>query len=97
MRFFKPFNLNGPLFVWNVMFALFSIVGTIRTGEEFLNVMKTQHPIYNSICVTYDPNGVTFLYAFLFISSKIIEFGDTAFIVLRKKPLGFLHWLEFLI
>jgi hypothetical protein len=26
--------------------------------------------------------------------SKLIELGDTAFIVLRKQPLRFLHWYE---
>ena len=31
-------------------------------------------------------------WAFLFVWSKIIEFGDTVFIVLRKTPLNFLHW-----
>ena len=32
------------------------------------------------------------LWGFLFVLSKVVEFGDTAFIVLRKSPLPFLHW-----
>ena len=32
------------------------------------------------------------LWSYLFVLSKLVEFGDTAFIVLRKTPLSFLHW-----
>ena len=32
------------------------------------------------------------VWGWVFALSKILEFGDTAFIVLRKTPLPFLHW-----
>ena len=32
------------------------------------------------------------IWGWVFALSKIVEFGDTAFIVLRKTPLPFLHW-----
>ena len=31
-------------------------------------------------------------WSWLFVWSKVIEFGDTAFIILRKQKLSFLHW-----
>ena len=37
-------------------------------------------------------NKVSALWTWLFIASKIPELGDTAFIVLRKQKLIFLHW-----
>lgn len=37
-------------------------------------------------------NKVSSLWTFLFVLSKLPEFGDTIFIVLRKQPLIFLHW-----
>lgn len=37
-------------------------------------------------------NVATSLWGLLFAWSKILEFGDTAFIILRKQKLIFLHW-----
>lgn len=35
-------------------------------------------------------------WAWLFGLSKVIEFGDTIFVILRKSPLMFLHWYHHL-
>ncbi|XP_078687020.1 very long chain fatty acid elongase 6-like [Branchiostoma floridae x Branchiostoma belcheri] len=45
-----------------------------------------------SVCEQYYTRPVTGLWSALYIFSKIVEFGDTSFIVLRKRPLLFLHW-----
>ncbi|CAG7727893.1 unnamed protein product [Allacma fusca] len=39
-------------------------------------------------------NYATSFWGFLFILSKLVEFGDTAFIVLRKQKLITLHWFH---
>lgn len=49
----------------------------------------------DTICANPDnswANGPTGFWVTLFIYSKIPELIDTVFIVLRKKPLIFLHW-----
>lgn len=93
MRPLKPFSLKKPLVLWNITLALFSLMGTIRLAEEFLSVLTTrQHPLHDSICISYDPAGMSSLWNFLFILSKVAELFDTVFIVLRKRKLIFLHW-----
>ncbi|KHJ82981.1 GNS1/SUR4 family protein [Oesophagostomum dentatum] len=51
-----------------------------------------QHGIYRSLCYSCHPNDVAAFWSFLFAISKVVELGDTMFIVLRKKPLIFLHY-----
>ena len=86
-------ELRGALALWNILLAVFSIFGFLRMSSEMYHVLS-YYGFYHSVCVpsflTQDP--VTAFWSLLFILSKIVEFGDTAFIVLRKQPLMFLHW-----
>ncbi|TMS38109.1 hypothetical protein L596_004905 [Steinernema carpocapsae] len=87
----KPFALDWPLFIWNLGLAVFSILGVVRmTPEMFWSV--NSNSLKYSICTASFAQGVTGFWTEKFAMSKIAEFGDTAFIVLRKRPLLFLHW-----
>jgi elongation of very long chain fatty acids protein 3 len=46
----------------------------------------------NTYWVRTSHNTATAFWTWLFVLSKVIELGDTAFVVLRKQPLLFLHW-----
>jgi len=88
----KPFHLKGLLLVWNAGLALFSVLGTLFTVPFIVNGLRqsTFHEILcNAEICTSDPNVQWVLW---FCMSKLVEFGDTLFIVLKKKPLIFLHW-----
>lgn len=89
----KPaYDLHRTLFLWNVGLAIFSIFGARSLVPNLVHHVY-ENGFKQSICVTatkYDPN--VNIWSLLFIFSKIIELGDTAFIVLRKSPLQFLHW-----
>lgn len=86
-----PFNLRVPLIIWNISLTTFSIVGAVRTMPEMVDSV-TQHGWSHSVCSTRYFYGATGFWAYAFTASKVIELGDTAFIVLRKQPLILLHW-----
>lgn len=93
MKSRPSFQLRGPLIIWNVLLAVFSIIGTLRMVHG-LWILIRDFGFTFSVCnisfaKEYHPLSV---WIFLFTWSKLVEFGDTLFIVLRKQNLLFLHW-----
>ncbi|CAD1479820.1 unnamed protein product, partial [Heterotrigona itama] len=86
------FNLRGPLALWSGLLATFSIIGFSRTAPELFHVLE-QHGFYHSVCTPSNllQDCVSGFWTWIFVLSKISEFIDTIFIVLRKQPLIFLH------
>jgi len=72
--------------------SFFSLCGFLRTAPDLWHVLQGEHGFYRSVCVRDSLNPPTAFWAYLFTLSKLLELGDTAFIVLRKTPLIFLHW-----
>ncbi|KAH9398746.1 Elongation of very long chain fatty acids protein 6 [Tyrophagus putrescentiae] len=74
--------------------AIFSIMGSIRVLPE-LYWMITRQSFFASTCDDrFIDDSRLFLWIFLFVFSKIWEFGDTLFILLRKQKLLTLHWVH---
>jgi elongation of very long chain fatty acids protein 6 len=87
-----PFDLRGPLAYWNWLTAAFSLLGAIRMTPEFVHVLAN-YGFHHSVCTAgYTQLKVTGFWATVFTLSKAVELVDTGFIVLRKRPLIFLHW-----
>ncbi|KAJ3312044.1 hypothetical protein HDV04_003431 [Boothiomyces sp. JEL0838] len=90
----KPFNLKISLALWNSFLAVFSIAGAYITVPVILRNYRSM-PFENTVCDRpHDTwaSGTVGFWVMLFSLSKIPELIDTVFIVLRKKPLIFLHW-----
>jgi len=90
----EAFKIVGALAAWNLFLSMFSTYGAIRTVPHMLHRILT-HSFEDTICeapYTAYGAGAAGLATQLFILSKIPELVDTVFIVLRKKPLIFLHW-----
>ena len=85
------FELRRPLAVWSGLLAVFSLFGAVRTIPELFDAVK-DHGFDYSVCSPSYFYGATAFWAYMFTISKVYELGDTAFIVLRKQPLIFLHW-----
>jgi len=92
MRNRRPFDLFVPLNAWNLFLAVFSIMGIVNLTPEFFDTLFNSG-FQNSYCkvqnFTAGKNGY---WVWLFIVSKMFELVDTVFLVLRKRPLMFLHW-----
>lgn len=90
------FELKYPLFLWNLGLAVFSIIGVIRVLPSFFFGLATNGPMYyicRNAAVSYG-RGPLGLWCILFVLSKYAELVDTLFLVLRKKPVPFLHWFH---
>ena len=89
----KPFKLRKTLLIWNLTLAAASIFGAFRSIDEFLYSYKNFGFHFTTCDGTAIQNSPAIgFWAWLFAVSKLVEFGDTVFIVLRKQQLIFLHW-----
>jgi len=92
MKARDPIKLNYILIFWNLALAIFSIIGTISIMPEFLSAWRDLG-FRESYCKARGYfEGYNGYWVFLFTISKIAELGDTIFLILRKRPLIFLHW-----
>ena len=89
-------SLRRPLAMWSTGLAVFSFIGTINTLFPVVSALWENGLSYTACHrILYDSSMMS-LWTFLFAFSKIIELGDTLFVVLRKTPLSFLHWYHHL-
>lgn len=76
-------------FIFRLDFILY-IFRCLRTSEEFFHTIFNRG-FYQSICYSMDTTSPTAHWYLFFAVSKFAELGDTIFLVLRKRPLTFLH------
>lgn len=91
MRRREPYSLRRELQAWNAGLAIFSIFGFTRLTPLMLKKLAAEGFV-GSVCSSFAYGDQDVFWMTVFTMSKIVEFGDTLFIVFRKTPLLFLHW-----
>jgi hypothetical protein len=87
-----PIKPKIPLVAWNTALAVFSIVAFVQFAPSALLSELRNGGFLHSVCLVKPFSTPTLtLWSTLFVLSKIVEFGDTLFLTLRKAPLTFLH------
>ena len=89
MKHRQAFHLRRPLIIWNIALSIFSTLALLGITPSLLDNFLS-HGIVDSFCLHF--GGYSSVWSLLFVLSKVVELLDTAFIVLRKSPLIFLHW-----
>lgn len=90
----KPFNLRYTLGIWSALLGIFSIMGSYYFLPEIISKLYNDG-FHKAVCDnTYKSDKKYMFWAWLFTWSKVFEFGDTLFIILRKQKLTFLHWFH---
>ncbi len=88
----SPYSFRPFLVLWNLALTVLSMMGTYVMVPELYRYL-TERGYVASVCTTAIHNQpMLSFWALIFVLSKIFEFGDTFFIIVRKTPLRFLHW-----
>lgn len=93
----KPFEIKGALQLHNLILLFMSVGMLIGALVEIVYTLS-KYPFIDVFCssnespLSYRLSGGGLFWSYLFYLSKFYEFFDTLFIVLRKKPLIFLHF-----
>ena len=89
------YDLRLPLFLWNAMLSIYSGVSLVAiTPPMFQRLVK--YGYHESVCLDHPQESYLFQpwgwWVYLFLLSKIVELGDTVFLILRGRSVNFLHW-----
>src|SRR3989338_939572 len=90
MRGLQPFGLERLLFVWNALLAGLSMAGTVLVLQDAYAFREQGPSLLATLCSSNE--WFASPWVMLFCASKFAELLDTVFLVLRKRPVIFLHW-----
>eukprot|EP00038_Savillea_parva_P007422 m.170039 g.170039 ORF g.170039 m.170039 type:complete len:307 (-) comp13185_c0_seq1:139-1059(-) len=91
-----PYPIRSQFALWNLLLAVFSIIGCYKTMPVLVQALQT-HGLTYTACTNPSEwylNGPSGFWTTLFVYSKIPELLDTVFLVLQKKKVIFLHWFH---
>jgi len=86
--------LRWPLAIHNYFLCLFSLALVVGIGHQVFVIYTSCGGLYAAYCGCFtdrELNKKLMFWAYIFYLSKYYELLDTVFLVLRKRPLSFLH------
>ena len=87
----KIHNLKYRLIIWNLFVGIFNFYGARYYIPELKEIIQNRGLIYSVCNSEFFVKDPTALWTFLYAASKILELGDTMFLILMRKPLTFIH------
>ncbi|KIN02646.1 hypothetical protein OIDMADRAFT_95312, partial [Oidiodendron maius Zn] len=90
MRPRKPLDLNGPFMAHNFILTAVSGALLVLFAEQLLPTLW-RYGLYENICGSSGWTRALVVLYYLNYLVKYVELIDTVFLVLKKKPLTFLH------
>lgn len=80
-------NLRGTLFVWNSALSLLSGYGAYYVILDLWRQLFSSHGVsLNLLCDVSPYNHPSAWIIVVFNLTKVVEWGDTVFLILRKRP-----------
>ncbi|XP_008502246.2 elongation of very long chain fatty acids protein 6 [Calypte anna] len=90
----RAYSLRTPLALWSLGLALLNGIAARRVWQHLSFILATKGFRHSVCSQSFYIHPISKLWVYLFALSKLLELGDTLFIVLRKKQLIFLHWFH---
>lgn len=94
------YSLKFPLFVWNAALCIYSGLSTYALLPPLVKKVYNEGYL-ESVCLFNKKDSYLYQtygwWIFTLCLSKIVELGDTAFLILRGKKVPFIHWYHHLV
>lgn len=90
----KALNLSGPLFYWNLTLSIFSGYAGYHVLTGLLVPALVENGWAGAVCSKATYVKPQAWWVLIFNYTKLFEWIDTLFLILRKRKIGFLHWFH---